>query len=62
MYQQNISEICKYTKHPNKMQMIDSIKQAQQFSEEVIAIFNEQIVNNIVDSEGTKFCYIFVHF
>jgi hypothetical protein len=42
--------------------MINSIKQAQQFSEGVIAIFNEQIVNNIVDSEGTKFCHIFVHF
>jgi hypothetical protein len=40
------------------MQMIDSIKQAQSFSEEVIAMFNEQIINNIVDSEGTSHCVI----
>jgi predicted transcriptional regulator len=33
VYQQNILEIFKYTKHSNKMQMINSIKQAQQFSE-----------------------------
>ena len=54
VYQRNILEICKYTKHSDKMQMIDSIKQAQHFSEWVIAMFNEQIVNNIVDSEGTN--------
>jgi hypothetical protein len=54
VYQRNILEICKYTKHSDKMQMIDSIKQAQQSSEGVIAMFNEQIVNNIVNSEGTN--------
>jgi hypothetical protein len=36
------------------MQNTDSIQQAQQFPEGVIAMFNEQIVNNIVDSEGTN--------
>ena len=50
VYQRNILEMGKYTKYSDKMQMIDTIKQAQQSSEGVIAIFNEQIINNIVDS------------
>jgi hypothetical protein len=58
VYQRNILEMSKYSKYSDKMPMIDSIKQAQSFSEEVIAMFNEQIINNIVDSEGTSHCVI----
>ena len=51
IYQTNVLEMGKYTKYSDKMQMIDAIKRAQKFSG-VIAMFNEQIINNIVDSGG----------
>lgn len=53
VYQKNVLEIGKYTKNLDKMQMIDTIKHAQKFSAGVIAMFNEQIMNNIVDSGGS---------
>jgi len=49
VYQTNILELGKYTKYSDKMQMIDAIKRVQKFSG-VIAMFNEQIINNIVNS------------
>jgi hypothetical protein len=54
VYQRNIIEMSQYTKYSDKMQMIDTIKHAQKFSEGVVAMFNEEIISNIVDSGGTS--------
>lgn len=54
VYQRNIIETSQYTKYSDKMQMIDTIKHAQKFSEGVVAMFNEGIISNIVDSGGTS--------
>jgi predicted transcriptional regulator len=53
IYQTNILDMGKYTKYADKMHMTDAIKRAQKFSG-VIAMFNEQIINNIVDSGGAS--------
>src|SRR5689334_8659236 len=54
IYQRYILEMGKYTKYSDKTELVDTIRNAQKFSEGVIAMFNEQIINNIVDSEGTS--------
>ena len=54
IYQRHILEMGKYTKYSDKTEVKDTIKNAQRFSEGVIAMFNEQIINNIVDSEGNS--------
>ena len=54
IYQRHILEMGKYTKYSDKTELVDTIRNAQKFSEGVIAMFNEQIINNIVDSEGTS--------
>jgi hypothetical protein len=54
VYQRHILEMGKYTKYSDKTEVKDTIRNAQKFSEGVIAMFNEQIINNIVDSEGTS--------
>ena len=54
VYQRHILEMGKYTKYSDKTEVKDTIKNAQRFSEGVIAMFNEQIINNIVDSEGNS--------
>ena len=53
VYQRNILDMERYTKHSDKMQMIDTIMQAQK-SPEVVAMFNEQIISNIIDSGGSS--------
>jgi hypothetical protein len=50
VYRRNILEMDQYTKYSDQMQIIDTIKRAQRFSEGAIAMFNEEIINNIVRS------------
>jgi DNA-binding PadR family transcriptional regulator len=54
IYQRYILEMGKYTKYSDKTELVDTIRNAQKYSGEVIAMFNEQIINNIVDSEGAS--------
>src|SRR5919199_350175 len=54
IYQRHILEMGKHTKYSDKTELVDTIRNAQKFSEGVIAMFNEQIINNIVDNEGTS--------
>jgi hypothetical protein len=54
VYQRNILEMGQYAKYSDKMQIINTIKHAQKFSEGIVAMFNEEIISSIVDSGGTS--------
>jgi biotin operon repressor len=54
VYQRNILEMGQYAKYSDKMQVINTIKHAQKFSEGIVAMFNEEIISSIVDSGGTS--------
>ena len=54
VYQRNILEMGQYTKYSDKTQMINTIKHAQKFSEGFVAMFNEEIIDSIVDGGGTN--------
>jgi sugar-specific transcriptional regulator TrmB len=54
VYRRYILEMGKYTKYSDKTELVDTIRNAQKFSGGVIAMFNDQIINNIVNSEGAS--------
>jgi DNA-binding PadR family transcriptional regulator len=48
VYQRNIVEMAQYTQHLEKMQMIDTIREAKKFPETAIASFIEELKSTVV--------------
>jgi sugar-specific transcriptional regulator TrmB len=48
VYQRNIVEMAQYTQHLEKMQMIDTIREAKKFPETAIASFIEELKSKVV--------------
>jgi DNA-binding PadR family transcriptional regulator len=48
VYQRNIVEMAQYTQHLEKMQMIDTIREAKKFPETAIASFIEELKSTII--------------
>jgi DNA-binding PadR family transcriptional regulator len=52
VYQRNVVEMAQYAEHLQKMQMIDTIRQTEKFSEAAIAKVIEEIIPNAVVSSS----------
>ena len=53
VYQRFILEMDQYSNHSDQMKMMDTIRQVQK-SPDVVAMFNEQIISNIINNRGNS--------
>jgi hypothetical protein len=58
VYQRNIVEMAQYTQHLEKMQMIDTIREAKKFPETAIASFIEELKGTVVGFSSPSLSHI----